>query len=66
MIKSIKPKLLIRLNPVKILIETTLNVTQGILTLTLCRRRKKKRNYRATRSKPRFWVREILTRAEAW
>ena len=33
-----------------------------LLTLVLCWRHKKKRNYRATQSKPRFWVRDIFSR----
>ena len=42
---------------------TMMNKTEKILlTLILCRRRRKKRNYLATRSKPRFWMQNNFIR----
>ena len=35
-----------------------------LLSLILRKRRRKRRNYRGTRSKPRFWVRDFFTRRE--
>ena len=35
-----------------------------LLSLILSKRRRKRRNYRGTRSKPRFWVRDFFTRRE--